>query len=139
VMRRLNLPMKDIEELFRRMAFNVVARNQDDHVKNFAFLMDKQGQWSLSPAYDVMYSYNPSGDWTSRHQMSLNNKRDDFVREDFRAVERTASMNRGRADEILDEVCEAVAKWREFASRAGVDPVLENEAVRNHRLVLSSK
>ena len=139
VMRRLSLPMKDIEELFRRMAFNVVARNQDDHVKNIAFLMDKQGKWSLAPAYDVMYSYNPSSNWVSRHQMSLNNKRDNFVREDFRTIERTASMKRGRADEILDEVCEAVAKWQDFASQAGVDPVLENEVVRNHRLVLSAK
>lgn len=139
VMRRLSLPMKDIEELFRRMAFNVVARNQDDHVKNIAFLMDKQGKWSLAPAYDVMYSYNPSSKWVSRHQMSLNNKRDNFEREDFRVVERTASMKRGRADEILDEVCEAAAKWREFAARASVDPVLEDEVDRNHRTELSSR
>jgi serine/threonine-protein kinase HipA len=139
VMRRLNLPMKDIEELFRRMTFNVVARNQDDHVKNIAFLMNKQGQWSLSPAYDVMYSYNPSGDWTSRHQMSLNNKRDNFDREDFRAVERTASMKRGRADEILGEVCETVANWHEFASQAGVERTLKNKIDRSHRLELSSK
>ena len=139
VMRRLSLPMKDIEELFRRMAFNVVARNQDDHVKNIAFLMNKQGQWSLAPAYDVMYSYNPSSKWVTRHQMSLNNKRDNFVREDFRAVERTASMKRGRADEILDEVSEAVAGWREFAARASVDPVLEDEVERNHRLEIATK
>ncbi|MCA9631601.1 MAG: HipA domain-containing protein, partial [Myxococcales bacterium] len=138
VMRRLQLPMQDIEEQFRRMAFNVVARNQDDHVKNIAFLMDKRGGWSLSPAYDVMYCYNPSGKWTSRHQMSLNNKRDGFDREDFRVVERTASMKRGRADEILDEVCGAVSRWREFAEQAGVDPVLSDEVERNHRTGLAS-
>jgi len=139
VMRRLSLPMKDIEELFRRMAFNVVARNQDDHVKNIAFLMNKQGQWLLAPAYDVMYSYNPSSKWVNRHQMSLNNKRDNFSREDFRAVERTASMKRGRADEILDEVCEAVARWREYAEQAGVDHVLEDEVNRYHRIELPSR
>src|SRR5215469_484526 len=65
--RRLNLPMATVEEQFRRMAFNIIARNQDDHVKNIAFLMDKAGHWSLAPAFDMTYSYNPSGDWTSTH------------------------------------------------------------------------
>jgi serine/threonine-protein kinase HipA len=68
--------MAAIEEQFRRMAFNIVARNQDDHVKNIAFLMNKEGQWSLAPAFDLTYSYNPSGAWTARHQMTLNGKRD---------------------------------------------------------------
>uniref|UniRef100_UPI0035694DE0 type II toxin-antitoxin system HipA family toxin n=1 Tax=Hyphomonas sp. TaxID=87 RepID=UPI0035694DE0 len=84
--RRLQLPMGDIERQVRRTFFNLVARNQDDHVKNIAFLMDKQGRWSLSPAFDVMYSYNPAGVWTSRHQMSLNGKLDGFDREDFRSL-----------------------------------------------------
>ncbi len=79
VIRRLGLSMDDIEEQFRRMAFNVIARNQDDHVKNIAFLMDKQGRWSLSPAFDVMYAYNPSGAWTAMQQMSLAGKRDGFT------------------------------------------------------------
>jgi len=136
VMRRLSLPMRDIEQQFRRTAFNIVARNQDDHVKNIAFLMDKRGRWSLSPAFDVMYSYNPAGAWTSRHQMSLNGKRDGFDRGDFRALERTASIKRGRADAILDEVIAAVSRWREFADQAEVDPVLTDEAERHHRLAL---
>ena len=76
VMRRLELPMRDIEQQVRRTAFNIVARNQDDHVKNIVFLMDRQGRWSLAPAFDVMYGYNPDGAWTSRHQMSLNGRRD---------------------------------------------------------------
>jgi len=63
VIRQFNLPMAAVEEQFRRMAFNIIARNQDDHVKNIAFLMDKAGQWSLAPAFDVMYSYNPTGEW----------------------------------------------------------------------------
>jgi len=136
VIRRLGLPMHAIEEQFRRTAFNIVARNQDDHVKNIAFLMDKQGRWSLSPAFDMMYSYNPDGAWTSRHQMSVNGKRDGFDREDFRALERTASMKRGRGDAILDEVIAAVSRWREFADQASVDPVLADEAARHHRLDL---
>src|SRR5690606_16725869 len=108
VIRGLGLPMETVEQQFRRMAFNIVARNQDDHVKNIAFLMDRSGQWSLSPAFDVTYAYNPSGMWTRRHQMSMNGKLDDFAREDFRACARTASMKRGRADAILDDVLAAV-------------------------------
>ena len=96
VIRRLGLSMDDIEEQFRRMAFNVIARNQDDHVKNIAFLMDKKGQWSLSPAFDVMYAYNPSGTWTATHQMSLASKREGFTFDDFKSVAETASMKRGR-------------------------------------------
>lgn len=73
--RRLGLPMHSIEEQFRRMVFNITIRNQDDHVKNIEFLMDKSGNWRLSPAFDMTYSYNPVGDWTSTHQMSMNGKR----------------------------------------------------------------
>ena len=70
------------------MAFNVIARNQDDHVKNIAFLMDRGGRWRLSPAFDVTYSYNPAGAWTATHQMTLNGKRDGFTLDDFRACAR---------------------------------------------------
>ena len=134
VMRRLGLPMRDIEEQFRRTLFNVVARNQDDHVKNIAFLMDKRGEWSLSPAFDVCYSYNPSGVWTSRHQMSLNGKRDGFERADFRALAATASMKRGRSDAILDEVIDAVRRWRSFAAEAGVAQEQTDQIAAAHRL-----
>jgi serine/threonine-protein kinase HipA len=122
VIRRLGLSMDDIEEQFRRMVFNVVARNQDDHVKNIAFLMDKTGKWSLSPAFDVMYAYNPSGAWTASHQMSLAGKRDGFTLQDLKAVADTASMRRGRAEDITREVVQAVSRWREFAAAAEVDP-----------------
>jgi len=120
VMRQLGLPMQAIEEQYRRMAFNIVGRNQDDHVKNIAFLMDKSGQWALSPAFDMTYSYNPDGMWTGTHQMSMNGKRDDFSIEDFRACARAASMKRGRAEAILGQVQDAVARWPEFAAAAGV-------------------
>lgn len=122
VIRRLDLSMDDIEEQFRRMVFNVVARNQDDHVKNIAFLMEKSGTWSLSPAFDVMYAYNPSGAWTASHQMSIAGKRDGFTLDDLEAVARTASMKRGRARSIAHDVVSAVAQWRAFGAEAGVAP-----------------
>lgn len=120
--RRLGLPMQATEQLFCRMAFNIVARNQDDHVKNIAFLMDKAGNWSLAPAFDMTYSYNPSGAWTASHQMTLNGKRDGFVLEDFRACAKFASLKRGRAETILREVQAAVAHWPAYAEEAAVDP-----------------
>ena len=120
VIRRLGLPMADIEEQFRRMVFNVVARNQDDHVKNIAFLMDRRGTWSLAPAFDVTWAFNPAGAWTARHQMTLNGKQDGFVRQDFEACARAASMKRGRAREILGQVRDAVACWPAVAEDVGV-------------------
>jgi serine/threonine-protein kinase HipA len=120
VIRQLGLGMDAVEEQFRRMVFNIIARNQDDHVKNIAFLMDKSGRWSLSPAFDVTYSYNPAGTWTSSHQMTVNGKRDDFVMDDFRACARSASMKRGRAETIIGQVRQAVSSWRDYADEAGV-------------------
>ena len=119
-MRQLQLPMQAIEQLFRRMVFNIVARNQDDHVKNIAFLMNKAGEWSLSPAFDMTYSFNPAGAWTASHQMTMNGKRDHFTLGDFNACARTASMKRGRAAKIVAEVQATVAQWPSFAEQAGV-------------------
>lgn len=134
VIRELNLGQAAIEQQFRRMLFNVVARNQDDHVKNIAFLMDKSGAWSLSPAFDVTYSYNPSGVWTAQHQMSINGKRDAFSREDFRICAKAALMKRGRSDSILDEVLAAVGEWDAFAFEAEVDSHSVDRIRRAHRL-----
>jgi serine/threonine-protein kinase HipA len=120
--RQLGLPMLAVEEQFRRMAFNIIARNQDDHVKNIAFLMDKSGRWSLSPAFDLTYSFNASGQWTASHQMTMNGKRNNFSKEDFKACARAASMKRGRADTIVNEVLETVSRWRDYADGAGVLP-----------------
>lgn len=124
VIKRLELPMAAIEQQFRRMLFNVVARNQDDHVKNIAFLMDKSGQWALAPAFDVCWSYNPEGKWTSRHQMSINGKRDAFVMKDFRACASSAGMARGRVDTILKEVLQVTSRWSDYASDVGVNPAM---------------
>jgi len=131
--RKLEIPMDSIEEQFRRMAFNIIGRNQDDHVKNIAFLMDQSGTWSLSPAFDMTYSYNPNGAWTSTHQMSLNGKRDNFELEDFRACAKNSSMKRGRAKEILLQVHSAILKWKEFASEAGVPDKDATSIARTHR------
>jgi serine/threonine-protein kinase HipA len=121
VIRRLGLPSSAAEQQLRRMIFNIVARNQDDHVKNIAFLMDRAGRWALSPAFDVTYAYRPDGGWTARHQMSLAGKREEFTLEDFRAAERAASLKRGRAARILDEVVAAVSEWPRYAAEAQVD------------------
>ena len=134
VVRQLELPMRAVEEQFRRMVFNIVARNQDDHVKNIAFLMDKTGHWSLSPAFDMTYSYNPSGAWTASHQMTLNGKRFDFVLGDFKVCAKAASMKRGRAEAIIKEVQETVSHWRSYAEDAGVPVDLRDKIQRVLRL-----
>lgn len=120
-MRRLGLPTSVLEEQFRRMTFNIIARNQDDHVKNIAFLMDRKGTWSLSPAFDITWSYNPAGEWTARHQMSMNGKRDDFTLSDFDTCAKTVSLNRNRARVIIREVQAAVEEWPRFANAAGIE------------------
>ncbi|HTI71842.1 MAG TPA: HipA domain-containing protein [Candidatus Limnocylindria bacterium] len=138
-MRKLGLPMESLEQQFRRMVFNVVARNQDDHVKNIAFLMDKRGRWSLAPAFDVTYSYNPKGDWTVRHQMSLNGKLDHFEMSDFLACAKVASLKRGRGAAIVDEVRDAVSQWQEFADVAKISREWRARIKRDHRLTFTPK
>lgn len=135
--RGLGLPMAALEEQFRRLAFNVIARNQDDHVKNIAFLMDRGGNWTLSPAFDVTHNYNPDGDWTVRHQMSVNGKRNGFEIDDFLSCADTVSMQRARAIAILEEVGAAVAGWRGIADSAGVPEERAVEIGAEHRLALS--
>lgn len=113
VMRQLRLTYPEAEEFFRRMVFNVVSRNQDDHTKNISFLMDKQGVWHLSPAYDMSWAYNPMGGWTSMHQMSINNKWDNITRDDLLCV--AYEMNIKHAPLIIDQVVEAVSQWPKLA------------------------
>ncbi len=134
VMRQLDLTMAEREEQFRRMAFNIVARNQDDHVKNIAYLMDKHGSWHLSPAYDVTYSFNPQGDWTSQHQMSMNGKRDGFTDVDFDAVGKQVGLKRGSAKRLLNEIRGAVSDWPNYAREAAVDSKDSKRIAATHRL-----
>lgn len=134
LMKQLELPMRSLEQQFRRMLFNVVARNQDDHVKNIAFLMDKSATWSLSPAFDVTYAYNPTGVWTARHQMTINGKTDDFTLADFRACAQVAGLKRGRDEEMLAEVTGVVENWPRYAEEAGVIGPQRDHIARTLRL-----
>lgn len=113
VMRQMRLPYIQAEEMFRRMVFNVVARNQDDHTKNISFLMGKDGVWRLSPAYDISWSYNPEGLWTSQHQMSINNKWTDITMDDLMTVASTMNIKRPR--EIIEKIIDVVAHWKDYA------------------------
>jgi serine/threonine-protein kinase HipA len=133
IMRELRLSYRDAEQLFRRMVFNVVARNQDDHTKNIAFLMDQSGQWRLSPAFDMIYAYNPSGDWTNRHQMSINGKRDDFIKDDLLRVGN--EMNIKSSHKIIDEIIEIATKWTDYALIAGVESSQSKSIGKTHRLL----
>ncbi len=136
VVRRLGMGTAEVEQQFRRMAFNVIARNQDDHVKNIAFLMDQGGRWSLSPAFDVTYAFNRRGAWTDRHQMSLNGKRESFTTSDFSACAEAVSIRPRRALAILAEVADAVAEWPRFATEAEVEEHQASAIERNLRLEL---
>ena len=102
------------------MVFNVLAWNCDDHVKNISYLMDKSGAWSLAPAYDVCYAYNPNGAWTSGHQMSVNGKKTDIGREDLLAAGKVAGLSTRTCLGIIDRVQAAVRDWTRFAAKAEV-------------------
>ena len=118
VMRKLHLPANAMEQFYRRMVFNVVARNHDDHTKNHAFIMNEAGEWELAPAYDLLYSYNSSGRWTNQHQMSVNNKRDNITRDDLLSVARDIGIR--SAKEVIDQMLEVVSNWNIYAHDVGV-------------------
>ena len=117
IIKLLGLGYDALEEMFRRAAFNICARNQDDHAKNIGFLMDKSGAWKLAPAFDMTYAYNPQGLWTGIHQMTFNGKRDNFSLDDFKAVAKFAGLRQGRYKKILDEVKSAVTEWPKLAKQ----------------------
>lgn len=125
-----------LEQSFRRMVFNVIARNQDDHTKNIAFLMDRTGSWRLAPAYDLTYAYNPAGEWTSSHQMTVNGKRDGFEMGDLLAAATSADLRPPQAKAIIAEVVAAVASWLRFAEKAGVRESWATAVASAHRLNL---
>lgn len=108
------------EQLFRRMTFNILAWNCDDHVKNIAYLMDRGGRWSLAPAYDECYAHNHDGDWTSQHQMSINGKRTGITDEDILTCAHFANMRERKAKIVLDEIKDVVREWPRFAAEAEV-------------------
>lgn len=129
VMRALKLPYSQAQEMFRRMVFNVIVRNQDDHTKNISFLMGEDGVWRLSPAYDMGYSYNPNGGWTATHQMSINGKFDDITRKDL--LECGAKNNIKNASLIIDEMCEIASQWSTMAKESDVPQSLIDDIKDN--------
>ena len=132
VMRALRLPYSQAQEMFRRMVFNVVIRNQDDHTKNISFLMDRQGKWNLSPAYDMGFAYNPKGGWTAQHQMSINGKFDDIYRKDL--LEFARRNNIKEAVEIIDRITEVSSHWPLIAKECGVPRHMIDAIVQDLKL-----
>ena len=120
ILNTLGLGHHEKLDMFRRMVFNVAACNCDDHVKNISFLMDKSGKWTLSPAYDVSFAYNPDGAWTSSHQMSINGKRKNIAASDFDTCARIAGLKNAEVKAVVSEVFTSLSHWKEFAATAGV-------------------
>ena len=136
IARRLGLAAPSAEQLFRRMVFNIVARNHDDHSKNFSFLF-RNGQWELAPAYDLAYSFKPGNRWTNSHWMTMNGKRDGFVREDFHAMEKLSPLfTRANVNRIIDEIVSHVSLWRSLAVEHEVPATLIETVESNLRLGL---
>lgn len=131
IARQIGLATADIEQMYRRAVFNICARNQDDHTKNIGFLMDKRGNWSLAPAFDVTYAYNPAGRWTGTHQMTFNGKREKFTLDDFKAAAKSAGLVQGRYKRILEQVQDALAGFNKRAKANDVPKKLVQEVAKN--------
>jgi len=127
-MRELKLTYPDAEQMFRRMVFNVIARNCDDHTKNFSFRLKQEGNWELAPAYDVCHAYRPSSEWVSQHALSINGKRKNITKKDLLII--GASIKCKRANEIIDEINEQVNLWPKYAKEVNVIPSLRNEIAK---------
>lgn len=132
VMRTLRLSYSEAKEMFRRMVFNVVVRNQDDHTKNISFMMEEDGMWRLSPAYDMGYAYNLNGGWTATHQMSINGKFDDITRSDLLAF--AAQNNIKDAASVIDNICEVASHWGGMAKDCGV-PSAMIDSIRSNMVL----
>jgi serine/threonine-protein kinase HipA len=133
-MRALRLSYSEAKEMFRRMVFNVVVRNQDDHTKNISFLMEENGKWHLSPAYDMGYAYNPDGGWTATHQMSINGKFDDITRQDLLIFAQQNNIK--DAVDIIEEICDAASHWPAIAKKCEVPSNMIDAIIPNFQLHL---
>ena len=136
IMKRLGLSQSDLEQQVVRAMFNVVGRNHDDHVKNIAFLMNRRGEWKLSPAFDVSYAYDPKGYWTSQHQMSINGKRDLISKQDITSLAKLAGIKSNRALEMLDRMITTMRSWPEVAGNIGIAEDRIRKIQAAHRLSL---
>lgn len=133
VMRKMRLTYPEQEQLYRRMVFNVMTRNHDDHTKNVSFLMDKNGSWNLAPAYDLCYSYTPNGRWTNCHQLSLNGKQDNFTYEDLVTV--AENMGIRNSKQLIEQIGETVSHWKDYAKEGGVKETHSQIINENLRLL----
>jgi len=131
VIRRLQLPQEDLEQMVLRAIFNIVGRNCDDHVKNIAFIMNRKGEWSLAPAYDLTYAWNPTGTWTNRHQMSINGKRENISCNDLIALAEKADLKKGNANMLIERVIDTFSRWDYFAEEAGIDQQIVSKIRKN--------
>lgn len=129
VMKTLQLTYNQFEQQYRRALFNIIARNHDDHVKNFSFLMNKEGKWEISPAYDITYQYKDGGTWTNVHQSSINGKFDNFTRNDLLSFGKTFGIK--KANRILEEIISAVSQWPQIAKEIDI-PKKDIESIRNN-------
>lgn len=132
--RELGLGQDSITELFRRAVFNVIGRNQDDHTKNFGFLMNKAGEWRLSPAFDMTYSFDPTGKWTKVHQIALNRKQDNFARHDLVEFGHYCNLDDRKANIIISAVIEAFSSFPKYASEYDLNPELSRTIQENLRI-----
>ena len=132
-MRMLGLPYPQAEQLYRRMVFNVMARNCDDHTKNFMFIMDKTGTWKLSPAYDVCHAYRPGSEWVNQHALSINGKRNTITKVDLLQVAK--QMNIKKAEAIIKQIADAVSNWSYYADEVKVEKKLK-QAIQKTLIIL---
>lgn len=119
-MKEIGLSVQEIEQFFRRMVFNCLAVNQDDHVKNVSFLMNRNGAWSLSPAYDITFSYNPTNKWLRAHQMSINQKNSSVELQDLVETALKMGIKKGKAMNIIAQITRVVADFQKYAMEAGI-------------------
>jgi len=135
--RELGLTQDAVSEIFKRAVFNIVGRNQDDHTKNFGFLMDSDDKWILSPAFDLTYSYDPTGKWTSVHQISLNGKRDGFKEEDIVEFGKYCNLSKKKSLSILKHTIDAFGDFKDLADKYNVSSELKETILQNLRLDIS--
>ena len=131
-MRKMRLPYIDAVEMYKRVVFNVIGKNLDDHTKNISFLLEKGSFWRLSPAYDLIYNHNPEGKWTRRHQMSVNGKRENISYKDLTALGNENNIKSSK--EIIEQVIEVMSNWKKYAAGAGVEKIRIKEIDKNLEL-----
>jgi serine/threonine-protein kinase HipA len=132
-MRLLRLPYPQAEQLFKRMVFNVIARNCDDHTKNFAFRLKKGENWELAPAYDICFAYRPDSDWVGQHNLSINGKRKDSTKDDLLSIAK--NMNIKKANTIIEQISATVTNWYEYAEKANVEENLKKKIGSYHLIM----